>query len=361
MQEQLPCDLKIADNLESKRLELLQRDDWQQTRPQKRPKYTFETFNDKQLVGRRRKLTTADLEKHAMRRRPSTHVTARELVGSAYSNRRRKPSPNMDDVSIRLGSHIHGSQQTFTQQGSAARAGEAVLVRPEGSLHVAYPGITRNWARLHPSADTRNFESEKTSAKDEDREMLDTTNSDHWTTFDQLTPIACSDSNPSPGQRFRHEEFHKGVSIESCLDPEKDAKPRSTYSKGEASQYFQSYPRLVMQIDAQQRLSEEEVTEYIKPDVSFRSSPPPLIYPLSPNERFTTMTATKRHLSRSVQVNSSGCSEISVNSSENRAWRDYLEVSGSTIAMADVHSRPRSDRDEVHGESLTQQLTQGDF
>ena len=254
----------------------------------------------------------------------------------------------MDDVSIRLGSHIHGSQQTVVQQGPAARAG---VVQHESSLHSAYPGTASNWVRPYPSAGTRSMEAGETSGKDE--EMFDTTELNYRTTCQQLVAEAHSDQISSSQQPFRDNGPREEILVKNCSNIGEESRLEIAYSPGEILSNIQPSLRLVKHTGTEQKLSEEEGTDCML----FRSSPPPIPHSESYYQMSTTVMAGKRHLPQNMILSSNGVSEETARPSENRFWTEYLDIPTSTIVTTAINGRPRNHQDEVYDNLPRQRST----
>ena len=333
----LPSDLNVSDSVEAKRLELLERDDWQQLRQRIRPKYTFPTFDDKQLIGRRRKLTTAELKTYTARRKSPLRTVAHELAYPEYRAWYRKLSPNSGDVSIRLGSHIHGSQRTFTQRGSA---GKAVVVQHGSSLHDAAHRPANKNLRLKGNA--QESEREKTGSIDEDREMLDTVSSSRLVSDFRSAGAAQSDMSISPRQAITCRISYKGRVGESYHLPDLDTEIADR--RMSMPHHLNSDAQLAIHMDAKGSPVHEVEADCATPDALFRSSPPPFPYSTNSDIAQRAEIEFKSTLSRSVEVNSSGCSEIGVNScpdedlDENAEAKEQLAREGAPSVQDVVSS-----------------------
>ena len=337
----LRSDLHRSDKIEAKRLELLERNDWQQFRPRKRPRYTFPRFDDKQLVGRRRKLTSEDLERHTVRRKPVLRTVGQGIVDPSYQNLHREFSSNLGDVSIRLGSHIHGSQRTGTQQESAE---EAVVVQHRRFLHDA----TRRPAEERClKADARESEREKIDSVDEDREMLDTITSPVLTPIFGSATATQSDMNISPHQVFVYRKLYGGCTPFS-LDAE-------MADRGSTSLHD---TQLRTCLATKRSLMAKGEADCDMPDALFRSSPPPFFYSENLDRAQTGETGARSTSNESLQVDSRGQSEIGVESSDNRLWRHFLSIPTSTAAAPTTSTHPQIHQDKGHDQSLVQVLTQ---
>ena len=345
----LPFGVNVSDNVEAKRLELLERNDWQQLRQRKRPRYSFPTFDDKQQVGRRRKLTMVELERHTARRKSPLRRVIQEFAELEYRTRCRKRSPNPGDVSIRLGSRIHGSQRTFTQRGSA---GEAIAVQHEGSLHDAT--YRPAGEELSSIADTQESERERIGGIHEDREMLDNVSSSRLIQDIEPTAAPQSDMSISPRQAFARRRSCRRRLKESC--PPSRLGTENAENRTSMSRVLHSDAQLAMHAGARAIPIDEVEADYIMPDAPFRSSPPPFRYSANPDTVPIAGIGAKSTLSRSIQVNSSGYSEISVNSSENRLWKNFPDIPTSTVAVTTNSIYPRSYQDVCHHQGLAQRL-----
>ncbi|MCJ1381829.1 hypothetical protein MMC17_004940 [Xylographa soralifera] len=100
--------------LQAKRLELLERPNWL-TAPAAKPlKITFTSFEERQMIGRRRKLDENPAQHHAKRTRTIGHKDDL-VVSHRLPTHRASLYPEdvaSDAVSVRIGTSIHGSQRT---------------------------------------------------------------------------------------------------------------------------------------------------------------------------------------------------------------------------------------------------------
>ncbi|MCJ1483797.1 hypothetical protein MMC06_003965 [Schaereria dolodes] len=102
------------DMLEEKRQELIRRPDWLNLNALKPLKMDFPSIGDRDRIGKRRKLNEADIIR--CQNFPLKPITG-NMRGLAEYNRRRSPLYGKVDqnVSIRIGSSIHGSERTYFQ------------------------------------------------------------------------------------------------------------------------------------------------------------------------------------------------------------------------------------------------------
>ncbi|MCJ1432756.1 hypothetical protein MMC27_002113 [Xylographa pallens] len=106
--------------LQAKRLELLGRPNWLATPTVKPLKITFTSFEERQMIGRRRKLDENIADRHAKRKR-GVGDTDDFVVSHRLSTHRMPLYPKevaSDAVSVRIGTSIHGSQGTRLQPSS---------------------------------------------------------------------------------------------------------------------------------------------------------------------------------------------------------------------------------------------------
>ncbi|MCJ1398104.1 hypothetical protein MMC11_001301 [Xylographa trunciseda] len=103
--------------LQAKRLELLRRPNWLAVPIAKPLKITFASFEERQMIGRRRKLDENTSKQNAKRIRTGDHKD--DLVVSQRLRTDRRPlcqkDFHSDAVSVRIGTSIHGSQRTVRQ------------------------------------------------------------------------------------------------------------------------------------------------------------------------------------------------------------------------------------------------------
>ncbi|KAL9121938.1 MAG: hypothetical protein Q9187_001502 [Circinaria calcarea] len=106
---------ETEDELQAARLEILEmmkRDDWLRPKVPKPLKMTFPSFEEKQKVGRRRKLTKADIARRNQVTHQRSPPVQKERSGLSRVPRRKEHGLDHDEVSVRVGSVIHGSQRT---------------------------------------------------------------------------------------------------------------------------------------------------------------------------------------------------------------------------------------------------------
>ena len=99
---------EVVEDLKTKRLELLQRNDWSRT-PTPRPlKIEFLSTNIRHKIGRRRRLTQTDID----RRNQGAGVAKQREPWEVLMNPRKRVnhSDQDDGISIRIGSSIHGTR-----------------------------------------------------------------------------------------------------------------------------------------------------------------------------------------------------------------------------------------------------------
>ncbi|MCJ1474399.1 hypothetical protein MMC13_003057 [Lambiella insularis] len=102
------------EELNARRLALLRRPNWLNLPKAKPLAITFDSFEDKQLIGRRRKLRDEDVPLTAKRFRSENDLLKpNQPMGSANAK--------SDYISVRVGSSIHGSQCTTGQHITPAR------------------------------------------------------------------------------------------------------------------------------------------------------------------------------------------------------------------------------------------------
>lgn len=106
---------ETKDELQAARLEILEMmktDNWLRPKVPRPLKMTFPSFEEKQKVGRRRKLTKADIERRNQVTHQRSSPVEKEQSGLLRVPRRKEHELDHDEVSVRVGSVIHGSQKT---------------------------------------------------------------------------------------------------------------------------------------------------------------------------------------------------------------------------------------------------------
>ncbi|MCJ1368426.1 hypothetical protein MMC16_007569 [Acarospora aff. strigata] len=130
-------------SLEDKRQSLLRQGDWVGTALTRPLKMSFPASNDKNRIGRRRKLSEQDRIRQAARPRQIYQPLRKEML--LPSRREWEDSGGREDISIRIGGQIHGSQrtavhgakeETFTSQDYSMSSGSMLLDREDTSFAV---------------------------------------------------------------------------------------------------------------------------------------------------------------------------------------------------------------------------------
>ena len=145
-QQRLP---ETEDELQAARLEILdmmRRDDWLGPKVPQPVRMTFPSFEDKQKIGRRRKLTKADIERRNQVTRQKATPVKIKRSGSSRLRRHEPRALDHDEVSVRVGSVIHGSQRTDRSAALAPMnknsvTSDEMLDNPIYSQEESYPPL----------------------------------------------------------------------------------------------------------------------------------------------------------------------------------------------------------------------------